>query len=99
MGYVVPDWKKSIKQNVYPITIGSKVYELPKAKFLTGEQAERFKDAGGEGVSSYDIFDELVPKLGAELKKLPVAIFEEIITDWQKDSGVTLGESEASDNS
>jgi hypothetical protein len=99
MGYVVPDWKQSIKQNVYPITIGSKVYDLPKSKFLTGEQAEKFKDAGEAGASAYDLFNELTPGLGDALRKLPVGIFQEIITDWQADGGITLGESGASENS
>lgn len=89
MGYVVPDWKKSIKQNMYDITIGKKVFEIPHAKYLTGEQAERFQNDGGD----WELFDELAKGLGAELKKLPIFIVEDIIEDWQKESGISVGES------
>lgn len=98
MGYTVPDWKQSIHQNIYPVTVGENTYELPKAKYITGEQAERMQHADTAGESMYDILDDICPGLGAAFRGIPVMFMQELLEDWQKDSGVTVGESAASAN-
>lgn len=96
MGYTVPDWKQSIKQNIYPVIVGEKTYELPKSKYITGEQAERLQRVETSGESLYDILDDICDGLGSALRPIPVTFTQEMIEDWQKDSGVTVGESVAS---
>lgn len=99
MGYTVPDWKKSIDQNIYPVTVGKKTFNLPKASYMTGEQAERMQNAEANGESMYDVLDSIAHGLGTALRAVPVKYVMEMVEDWQKDSGITVGESAASSSS
>lgn len=101
MGYKVPDWHKlPDKKTKYDIEFpDGEVYTLPKVKYMTSEQADRMAEADQIEGGFYTVFDELAPGLGAALKKTPRQFIDELIADWQKDSGIELGESEASSDS
>lgn len=96
MGYKVPDWKKSIKQNLYEIETDDGVFYLPKVEYLSGDQAIAMSQAQESEERTYEVLDELAPGLGAAFRPVPVKYLKEMIEDWQADSGVGLGESEAS---
>lgn len=98
MGFKVPDYKQSIKQNVYSVDFPEKSFEVPKFKYLKGEYVDmltRPSEFGGP----YAVLDKVKDGLGAAFKPLPFIAYEEFMKDWQSDSGVTVGESEASENS
>lgn len=96
MGYKVPDWKKSIDQDKFDVTVGDDTYYLPKAEYLTGAQAQRFADADHVDGGLYAVLDEVEPGLGTALVDVPVKYVKDMVAEWQKDSGISLGESEAS---
>ncbi|MFJ6532484.1 hypothetical protein [Microbacterium sp. NPDC091662] len=96
MGYTLPDWKKSINQDKFDVTTPDGVFQMPKAEYLTGRQAQAFEDADSTEGGIYAVLDDLVPGLGTALIDVPVKYVKELIEAWQEDSGVSLGESEAS---
>lgn len=94
MVYEIPRNKKSIKQNEYTVKVGDREYNLPlmgKIKpsvvLESQEHADELKQLWVllEGVAP-GLFDEFEDgdELGAFFK------------DWQKESGIEVGESEAS---
>lgn len=99
MGYKVPDWKKSVEQNLFEVTVGSKTFKLVKAEYMTGDQVEQLQAAGNDTAAVYAVLDDLCPGLGAAFKPVPVKYLTEFIMAWQKDSGMELGESSASTSS
>lgn len=97
MGYKIPDWKKSIDQNLFEVeTDDGQVFKLPKAEYLTGAQVQRFAAANDVEGGVYTVLDEVAPGLGTALLEVPVKFVKEFVADWQKDAGITLGESSAS---
>ncbi|WP_424462885.1 hypothetical protein [Pseudoclavibacter helvolus] len=98
MGFKVPDYKQSIKQNVYSVDFPEKSFEIPKFKYLKGEFVDKLGRPGEFG-GPYAVLDEIADGLGVEFKALPFIAYEEFMKDWQSDSGVTVGESKASENS
>jgi len=97
MGYKIPDWKKSIDQNKYDIeTPEGVVYQLPKAEYLTGRQADALAAADDTEGGIYAVLDDLADGLGTALRDVPLVYVKELVEDWQNESGITLGESEAS---
>lgn len=96
MGYKVPDWKKSIDQDKFDVETASGVFQLPKAEYLTGRQAQQFADADEAEGGIYAVLDELAPGLGDALIDVPVVYVREMVEAWQAESGITLGESSPS---
>lgn len=94
MVYEVPDPKKSIYQNRFEFTVGGKAYWLPKAKYLTGAQAEMIRPDDGPA----QIFGTISPdtKTRDVIMSIPVADLEPLLEAWQAESGVTLPELEDS---
>lgn len=90
MGFIVPDKKKSISQNLYPIEGLSKKYSIPFTQYLPGRIAERMQGAVNESI--YVILDELAPGLGEELRDYPLQVVTDLIADWQKASSASVGE-------
>lgn len=95
MGYKVPDWKKSIEQNVFEVELGKKTYKLPKTEYLTGNQAKVLA-AVETNDGMYDAIDEICPGLGSAFRDVPRKHFDEFLEAWHDESSVTPGESEAS---
>ncbi|UGS26322.1 hypothetical protein K8F61_17100 [Microbacterium resistens] len=97
MGYKLPDWKKSLDQNMFDFeTDTGEKFLLPKAEYLTGKQVQRFAEANSVEGGVYTVLDEVAPGLGTALADVPVKFVKEFIQEWQKDAGITLGESSAS---
>lgn len=96
MGYKVPDWKKSIDQDKFDVEVDGKTYQMPKAEYLTGRQAQQFENADEVEGGIYAVLDEVSPGLGAALIDVPVKYVKEMVQEWQADSGISLGELEAS---
>lgn len=96
MGYKVPDWKKSIDQDKFTIEVGDEKFDLKKAEYLTGRQAQAFADADEAEGGIYAVLDDVCPGLGAALIDVPVKYVKEMVEAWQADSGISLGESGAS---
>lgn len=99
MVFEVPDYKKSIDQNVFEVKIGSKVYKLPRMDLLSARQASAFNDADEKGAEEvYEILDGLAKGLGSALFDLPVRATQDVIEAWSKDANLTPGESPASED-
>lgn len=101
MVYVVPDHKKSIKQNVFQFELNGKTREAVRFDMLPTEFLEALAELEEKHVVKAMRLalagdDE---KLAAELGAIPISSTKGLIEAWQKDAGVSLGESEASDDS
>ncbi len=96
MGYKIPDWKKSIDQDKFDVETPEGTFQLVKAEYITGRQAEAFAKADETEGGIYAVLDDLTPGLGTALIDVPVKFVKELVEAWQEDSGVSLGESEAS---
>lgn len=96
MGYKIPDWKKSIDQDKFEVETPEGAFLLPKAEYLTGRQVQAFAEADDEADGIYRVLDDVTPGLGTALLDVPVKYVKELVEAWQADSGVSLGESEAS---
>lgn len=98
MVYVVPDYKKSIKQNVFQFELDGETHEATRFDLLPTEfmedvaaldekhvvKALRLALAGED--------EALAKKLGA----LPMSETQNLIQAWQEQAKVSLGESKAS---
>jgi hypothetical protein len=93
-GYKVPDWKKSIGQNMYDVEVGDKTFTIPRAEYLSAEHVELMSRTGELG--STFVLNTICPGLGDAFAPVPVKFVNEFIAAWQKDSSIDLGESEAS---
>lgn len=92
--YEVPFDKKSIEQDKYQFKIGAKVHGVKKAKYLSGREA--IAVAAGDLSAIYDIFGADGTPTGDAVRDLPIEHFNGLVEDWTRDSGITLGESQAS---
>ncbi|BAU32455.1 hypothetical protein [Microcella alkaliphila] len=101
--FAVPESKRSIRQNQYEFTLpgGKKVYRIPKAKFLPVGIIEKF-DGGQKNLSIADVLAMFEGGDKAALDAIRTLDSEQLqalTKDWQADSGLTVGESEASTDS
>ncbi len=99
MGYKVPEWQKSIGQNMFDVEIGDKTFQLVKAEYLTGDQVARLQQVNEIDGGIYTVLDEICEGLGAAFRPVPMKFVNEFVQTWQKDSAISLGESSASANS
>lgn len=97
MTYKVPESKRSVKQNRFEFELpdGTEV-SIPKAKYLTIGQIETLQTLGTEVklTDLLDLFNE--PGSAEAVRTLDAEQLQDLMTAWQEDSGLTLGESSAS---
>lgn len=94
--FEVPKSKRSIKQNRYQFKLDGKTFDVPKAQYLPLRAAKLFDEekfiAGflelAEGNKALE--DALLGLDGEQLNAL--------MEDWQKESDVSLGESDTSES-
>ena len=96
MGYKVPDWRKSIGQNMFEVETESGVFLIPKAEYLTGAQAEAFAGSDSSPRAVFDALNDLAPGLGDALIGVPQLYVKEMLREWRAASAVEPGESSAS---
>jgi hypothetical protein len=96
MAFQVPAAKKSIGQNWFEFQMpgDDTVYRIPAVKTL---KLDRVADIERSLASVRDLFEEHAPGVFARFDDAEQ--FNELVKAWQSDSGVTLGESEASASS
>jgi hypothetical protein len=99
MVYEVPPSKRSIKQNQFQFKLAGAEYSLPRFKFIEIGQLELLTQPETRITGLLSIAGGADTPLGAAFRKLVADQLEGLIEAWQEDSGVTLGESSASDNS
>jgi hypothetical protein len=96
MPFDVPQSKRSIKQNRFEFTLDGKTYSIPLLKFAPVEAAEHFEvnhNVAGilaccETKAARDV-----------VRAMDRSQFAALMDAWQKASGITTGESEASEES
>lgn len=91
--YQVPKSKKSIKQNQFEFEIDGKQYTVPLLKYLPVSTIIRFESEGFKAVlEAFGTHADIVGALDQEQ-------FEGLTKAWTEESGIDLGESQASDPS
>lgn len=95
MTFQVPASKASIGQNVFEFTIGKDKFKVKRTKFLTVDEAVAL-GSDDNVVAALALFGAAGTKQGDAVRALDVEQFQALVAAWQADSGVTLGESEAS---
>lgn len=100
MVFEVPDWKKSIDQNMFEVKIAGKAYKLPKFDYLTPRQGKQFSAADEDVEETYNLLDKLsVPNgLGSVLFDAPQKVTTDLMNAWTEDSGIDMGESKTSES-
>lgn len=93
-GFKVPDWKKSIGQNMYEVEVGDKTFSIPRAEYLPAEHVDLMGRTGELGMSN--VLNTICPGLGDAFAPVPIKFVNEFIEAWQQDSDITPGESGAS---
>lgn len=101
--FVVPESKRSIRQNQYEFTVpgSKKTHRIPKAKYLPVGLIEKLSNSPGE-ISISDVlamFDGGDKAALDAIRTLDSEQLEALTQDWQNDSGITVGESKASTDS
>ena len=98
MAFKVPESKRSIAQNRFEFELpdGTEV-SVPKAKYLTLGQIETLSQAQGEItiVDILDLFNE--PEASVAVRSLDSEQLLALMEAWQADSGISVGESSASE--
>lgn len=98
MTYKVPESKRSYKQNQFEFELpDGKTYSIPKAKFMKTGDVEKLAARGDNAVKITDLlelFGEGPAALAA--RELDVEQLQALMSAWQEDSGLELGESSAS---
>ena len=98
MPYKVPDSKKSIGQNMFEFELpDGSVHSIPKAKYLTAGEIEMVAKAKSD-LTITDILELLgrSETAAAAVRSLDIEQLMGLMTAWQEDSGLSLGESSAS---
>lgn len=94
MAYEVPESKKSIDQDKFDFTIGSKKFQVVKAKYLTGGALEDL--TSGKLTRIFDAFGPRGTKIGDAVRDLDIEQIQGLVTAWVADSGLDAGKSSAS---
>lgn len=95
MTFEVPASKASIGQDKFKFSIDGNDYSIKRAKFLSVGEAEALESPESVTVM-LDLFGKKGTKAGDAVRGLDSDQFQALVDAWQKDSDVTLGESEAS---
>lgn len=93
MVYEVPASKASKGQDQFEFSIGGQAFKVKKLKFIPIGQRAAISDNGGAQV---DFFGAAGTKQGDAVRALDEEQYTALVEAWQADSGVTVGESEAS---
>lgn len=97
MVYEVPAAKRSLKQNLFEFKVGSKTYTVPKFEHLSVGVLESVETAPANAIGPYlSVFGEADSPVGKAIRTLDKDQLTALIEAWQSDSGVSVGESEAS---
>lgn len=96
MAYQVPKSKASIKQNRFEFEVDGKTYDIPQMKYLSIGSVEAFEN---EHPIQGLIMASDNEDARAALRSLEGDQLEGLMEAWQKESGVSVGESEASGKS
>lgn len=96
MPFDVPKSKKSIKQNRFEFTLDGESFSIPLLKFAPVEAAEHFEN--NRNVAGILACCEN-PKARDAIRSLDGDQFGPLMDAWQEASGITAGESEASEES
>lgn len=98
MVYEVPASKRSLKQNLFEFHVpgNKKTFSIPKAKYLTVGQVEKLSSNSAD-VTLTDVLDLIGSGPAQEAARgLDQEQLTALMTAWQADSGIELGESSAS---
>lgn len=100
MTFEVPDSKRSIAQNRFEFKVPGdrKKYSIPKAKYMTAGQIEAMSTKGTE-LTILDLLALFGPAEDAAavaVRTLDAEQLKALMTAWQEDSKVGVGESQAS---
>lgn len=97
MVYEVPAAKRSIEQNTFKFKVGAKTFSVPKFEHLSVGVLEAVESAPDNAIGPYlSVFGEKDSPIGKAIRSLDKDQLTALIQAWQSDSGVTVGESEAS---
>lgn len=95
--FEVPAAKRSVKQNLFEFKIGTKTYSVPKFEHLSVGVLEAVEAAGDNAIGPYlSVFGEKDSPIGKAIRTLDKDQLAALLQAWQADSGLTVGESEAS---
>lgn len=95
MAYEVPEAKRSVDQNKFKFTVGSKTFKVPKMAHLNGYEIEQLNSGDNEQV--YLTFGAADSAIYKAVKSLEVETqLSPLLEAWAADSEMTPGESEAS---
>ena len=64
-GYKVPDWRKSIGQNMYDVEVEGYEFTIPRAEYLTTEQVEKLGNSGELGLIR--VLNDICPAVTHEI--------------------------------
>lgn len=98
MAFQIPESKRSIKQNRFEFTLpDGTTASMPKAKYLTIGQVERLSKLGTEMALTdmLELFEE--PDALEAVRTLDGEQLQALMEAWQVDSGISVGESSASE--
>lgn len=97
MVYEVPAAKRSLKQNVFEFKVAGRTYSVPKFEYLPVGVLETIEATAVDAIGPFlDIFGAKDSPVGKAVRGLDKEQMVALISAWQADSGVTVGESEAS---
>lgn len=103
MAFTVPESKRSLHQNQFEFQVpgDDTIHRVPKLKHFPLSQIEKLSK-GGAGVTIADLLDMFAEGgTGAvdAVRTLDTEQLQELTKAWQRDSGLTVGESSASTDS
>jgi len=98
MVYQVPASMASIKQNRFEFSLpgSNKVYSVPKLQFIKPSIALQFNELGEVQIANI-LFAEYLPEVFPQIEDS--SQLEALLNAWKEESGVGVGESEASADS
>jgi len=94
MSFKVPESKRSSKQNQFEFELpDGHTYYIPKAKYMKTGDVERLSAIGAQVkiTDLLEIFGE--GEAAKAVRELDVEQLQALMTAWQEDSGLELGES------
>lgn len=94
MTFEVPESKASLDQNRFKFKIGARSYTVPKAKFMSIEDS--FAIEMGDGEALLNFFGREGSSQGKAIRGLDREQWDALLEAWKQDSGIGVGESEAS---
>lgn len=102
--FQVPASKSGQKANRFAFKIGDESFDVPKMEFLTGEQIDLICQGDLRGgihdvAAKYAIFGAADTPVGRAVRTLDQPQLEALLTQYQIESGITVGESAASTDS